>query len=336
MKAAVVQEPGKLIVRDIPMPKPGPYDALCRLLYGATCSGTDQHLIAGRFPFPVSYPTILGHESIGQVVQLGSKVRNLSVGDLITRVGAPPIDTLAAHWGGFAEYGLAKDHWALKEDGLPASSWQPFRVNQVLPKTVDPRAATLMITWRETFSYITRMGIHAGDQVLVIGSGGNGLAFVAHAANKGAALVTMIGNAAREPLARAAGADAFIDYQAEDVVEQLAQLPPTDYVIDAVGKAGQIDLALPYLASGGTVGIYGIDEYYENAINPRLTSGSFSYYGEGYDEAEAHDAVLAFWEQGQLDPTIWLDLGHPFQLDEIQAAMDAVQQRRLVKALVEL
>jgi threonine dehydrogenase-like Zn-dependent dehydrogenase len=193
-----------------------------------------------------------------------------------------------------------------------------------------------MITWRETFSYITRMGIHAGDQVLVIGSGGNGLAFVAHAANKGAALVTMIGNAAREPLARAAGADAFIDYQAEDVVEQLAQLPPTDYVIDAVGKAGQIDLALPYLASGGTVGIYGIDEYYENAINPRLTSGSFSYYGEGYDEAEAHDAVLAFWEQGQLDPTIWLDLGHPFQLDEIQAAMDAVQQRRLVKALVEL
>ena len=47
------------------MPEVGEYDALCDLLYGATCTGTDQHLIAGRFPWPVQYPTILGLESVG-------------------------------------------------------------------------------------------------------------------------------------------------------------------------------------------------------------------------------------------------------------------------------
>jgi D-arabinose 1-dehydrogenase-like Zn-dependent alcohol dehydrogenase len=53
MKAAIVERPGILTVKEIPMPEVGEYDALC--------TGTDQHLIAGRFPWPVQYPTILGH-----------------------------------------------------------------------------------------------------------------------------------------------------------------------------------------------------------------------------------------------------------------------------------
>ena len=47
MKAAIVRAPGVLGVEEIPMPKVGEYDVLCRLLYGGTCTGTDLHLIAG-------------------------------------------------------------------------------------------------------------------------------------------------------------------------------------------------------------------------------------------------------------------------------------------------
>lgn len=43
----------------------------------------------GLHPYPVTFPTILGHESVGRVVEIGSKVRNLQVGQLISRVGAP-------------------------------------------------------------------------------------------------------------------------------------------------------------------------------------------------------------------------------------------------------
>ncbi|MBN1874169.1 MAG: hypothetical protein JXA33_08050 [Anaerolineae bacterium] len=70
MKAAIIERPGVLTVKEIPMPEVGEYDALCDLLYGATCTGTDQHLIARRFPWPVQYPTILGHESVdGEALQ---------------------------------------------------------------------------------------------------------------------------------------------------------------------------------------------------------------------------------------------------------------------------
>ncbi len=335
MKAAIIERPGELVVREVPMPEVGDYDVLCRMLYGATCTGTDQHLLAGRFPWPVRYPTILGHESIGRAIRIGAKVRHFQVGDLITRVGAPPSEGLAVNWGGFAEYGLAKDHWAMRADGLPAEAWRPYRVNQVLPPDTDPRAATMVITWRETLSYVTRMGIGTGAHVLVMGSGGNGLSFAAHAANLGAT-VAMIGSASRESLGRAVGAAAYLDYRAADLRERLAQLPPADFVIDAVGKAGQIDLALPYLKSGGTVGIYGIDDYGRCLINPHAARATFTVYNGGYDEAETHEAIVTYIETKRLHAEVWLDLAHPFPLEDIAEAIEAARQRKVVKALVQL
>ena len=226
MKAAIVESPGVLRVREVPPPEMGDYDGLCEMLYGATCSGTDNHLLAGRAAWTtVHYPTVLGHESIGRVIKLGAKVRYLKLGDLVTRVGTRPAGGISINWGGFAEYGLATDHRAMREDGLPKAAWDHLRINATLPPGTDPAAATMMITWRETLSYATRIGIEPGARVLVIGSGGNGLAFVSHAANLGAACVVMLGNAERAGLARRGGSD------------RLRRLPPTRRC-RAVGRAG--------------------------------------------------------------------------------------------------
>jgi len=349
MKAAIIEKPDMLVVRDIPQPQVGDYDALCELLYGATCTGTDQHLIHGRFPWPVRYPTILGHESIGRVIALGPKVRHFKVGDLVTRVGTPPPpgSGLDVNWGGYAEYGIAKDHWAMREDGLPAAQWDGYRVNQVLPPDFDPAAATMMITWRETLSYYTRMvqktktprvSETLGVCALVVGSGGNGLAFAAHARNLGAACVAMIGNAEREGAARAVGATAYVDYRAGDAAQQASQSAPQGYdvIIDAVGKAGQLDAALPLLAAGGSCGIYGIDDYGRCALNPTRARGTFTFYNGGYDEAETHEQVVAYVQQGKLKAEHWLDLGHPYLLEDIQQAFDALHDRRMVKAVIQL
>ena len=346
MKAAIVEKPGLLVVRDIPQPEIGDYDALCQLLYGATCTGTDQHLIHGRFPWPVHYPTILGHESIGRVVAVGGKVRNYRVGDLVTRVGTPPPpDTgLDVNWGGYAEYGIARDHWAMRDDGLPAEQWSGYRINQTLPPDFDPAGATMMITWRETLSYYTRMiqthEVSKTSRVsaLVIGSGGNGLSFAAHARNLGAATVAMLGHAEREATARAIGATAYIDYRAADAVERCQQAQPGgfDVIIDAVGKAGQLDGALPLLKPGGLIGIYGIDNFGACTLNPTRARGTFTYYNGGYDEAETHEQVVTFVQQGQLKAEHWLALDRPFALTDINQAFEALHNREMVKAVIRL
>jgi len=340
MRAAIVEKPGVLVVKDIPTPEIGEYDALCELLYGATCTGTDQHIIFDRMPWRIKYPTVLGHESIGQVVEVGRKVRNFRKGDLVTRVGTlpSPDGKFGVTWGGFAEFGIARDHWAMREDGLPQAEWNGFRVNQIVPPEFDPAASTMIITWRETLSYLSRMGVEKGANLLVIGSGGNGLSFAAHARNLGLAEIIVVGNAKRGDIAREAGAMEYFDYKSENLVLLIADeyLDGFDFIIDAVGKKGQIDLFLPLLKPSGTMGIYGIDDYDKCEISPRKARGSFTYYNGGYDEEETHDQVISFLKKGLLKAYLWLDLEHPFPLEDIDKAFDAVRERKMVKALIGL
>jgi D-arabinose 1-dehydrogenase-like Zn-dependent alcohol dehydrogenase len=365
VKAAVVEGPNRLVVKNIPDPTPGDYQALCELLYGATCSGTDSHIVEGTFPWISPYPTVPGHESVGRVVELGPKVRYLKKGDLIARVGTPAVPGYSVTWGGFAELGIATDFRAAQEDGLPQSVWGGCRTQRPLPPGIDPASATMFITWRETLSYSNRIGISSPvvggtslsresrgteapptKSVLVIGSGGNALAYIAHAANagpgpseaEGCPLRVMIGSTVREAAARKAGATHFLDYKAAGVKEAAARLCPDgfDIAIDAVGKAGLANLALALLKRGGTIGIYGIDDYGRVTLNPDAARGSFAVYRDYLDEAETHDQVIALYQSGKLDPTIWLDLANPFELYRIADAFDAIRSRKAVKALVRL
>jgi D-arabinose 1-dehydrogenase-like Zn-dependent alcohol dehydrogenase len=341
MKAAVIEKPGVLKVWDIPQPVMGEYDALCELLYGATCTGTDRHLIHGRFPWGVDYPTVLGHESIGRVVEVGAQVRHFRVGDLVTRVGtvASPTGDFNVNWGGYAEYGLARDHWAMARDGRPAAEWAGSRWNQVLPPDFDPAAATMMTTWRETLSYVNRLHFKPGATMLVIGSGGNGLSFAGHAANLGAARVAVIGSKPRETVARLIGVTDFFDYHAADLSAAVRAAFPHgfDFIIDAVGKHNSLDDALPFVKRGGTAGIYGIDEYNAQAIHPERAPGTFTYAKNGYDEAETHQQVIDFVRLGKLDAGHWLtNLAAPIPLECINDAFAALERREMVKAVVKL
>lgn len=340
MKAAVVTSPGILEVMSLSNPEPGPYEARCEMLYGAICAGTDSHLLHGRPPFSnwMKMPYILGHESIGRVTETGPKTRYLKKGDLITRVGAPEVDGIQPGWGGFAEIGIARDWRAMKEDGVDPREWESATVMQKLPADIDPAAATMFITWRETLSYITRMGVTDGCSVLVIGSGGNGLSFAAQSRNLGAKRIIMLGSQNREAQAKRAGVTDFINYRDESCMATAEQLigDGVTFAIDAIGKAELAGQALRLLAVGGTMGIYGLDGAGEARLNPSTARGTFTVYGNGYDEAETHEKVVEFFQAGKLDASIWLNMDSPFPLSKINDAFKAVEQRAIVKPLIRL
>ena len=338
MKAALVEKPGVLTVKDIPEPEMGDYDALCRVLYGTTCVGTDQHLIHGRIFEGLDYPVVLGHESIGQVIKVGSKVRHYKEGDLVTRVGTlpSPDGQFGIAWGGFSEFGIARDHWVMRQDGLPRQAWNNFRVHQLVPTGINAASATMIITWRETLSYITRMGVQDGARILVIGSGANGLAFTAHAGNLGAKHIVQVGNSQRKTLALILGAHDYFDYKANDLAASIAQTNPErfDFIIDVVGRQKGIDLFLPLLKPGGTIGVYGVDESDTLSFSFHQAQGSFICYKGHYDEEESHGRVVSFMRNGLLQAEQWLDMEHPFPLQDINEAFEAVMERKLVKALI--
>ena len=337
MRAAVIEQLNYLIVKEIPEPTIGDYDALCEVLFGATCSGTDLSLLDGSLPFLSPLPTVLGHESIGRVVRAGPKVRYLHEGDLVTRVGTPPVTGYSVTWGGFAELGIAKDYRAMEQDGVPLDPWPDALRNRVLPAGTDPAAATMVITWRETLSYLTRMGMASGKSLLVVGSGGNGLAYAAHGVLMGGR-VSMIGSLGRAELAERVGVTGYYDYRANDATDRIAKAHPAgfDLVLDAVGKKGAADLGLRLLKPGGTLGIYGLHDFGQCTISPLRSRGTFNFYNGGYEEAETHDQVMDLVRDGKLDASVWLDLDRRFPFDRINDALDAVRQRDVVKALVRI
>jgi len=340
-KAAIILKPGELTVREVPTPDPGPYGALCKMLYGATCTGTDSHLLAGTIPWPVSYPTVLGHESVGRVVSVGAKVKNLKIGDVVSRVGMREEDCLAAgynhNWGGFCAYGVAMDYAAMRDGGLGEGEYGAYRVHHVVPPQIDPRAATMIITWRETQSYLNRIGVGRGSTVLVLGSGGVGLSFLMLAKAAGAKRIVSVGSEKNLSAAKRAGADAVFDYKSPDWASNARKECEFDFIIDSVASADGLDTALGALRAGGTCGVYGItsDGGRRVKISPAVTRG-FAYFPCCYDEEETNGQVIDLLLKGKLDASVFMDLDKTYALDDIASAYEKLGRREHIKALVAL
>lgn len=65
-------------------------------------------------------------------------------------------------------------------------------------------------------------------------------------------------------------------------------------------------------------------------------SKTFTLCSNGYDEAETHEDVLAFYRKGQLDPSVWIDRDNAFALTDIAKAFEAIRNRTQVKPLIRL
>lgn len=340
MKAAVVTALGKLEVLDLPMPELGPYDVLCRMCYGSTCAGTDIHLMDGQHPYPVTFPTVLGHESVGRVVELGAKVKNYKLGDLVSRVGYPgdAKSGVFSNWGGFAEYGIAKDHWQMRRDGVEESQWTKYRVNQIIHPAIDEKTAPMIITWRETLSYDRRIGIGAGTRLLLIGSGANALAHCANAVNLGAE-VTVVGSGKRRDDFEKLAICAFHNYRDEKLSERVLEKhrgEKFDMILDGVGASDNVNRLLPLLKKDGTLGVYGWNGRAGYAINPFNAANSFRLYSDGYDEEESNGEVQSMILQGKLDAGLWYDMDKPVPLENIANAYDSLRRHEALKYLIKL
>lgn len=344
MKAAVIKELHCIEIMELPMPEISDYEVLCKLKYGATCTGTDMHLLTGC-PWNVKYPLIFGHESVGEVVELGRKARHYKTGDLVTRVGAPAYPEFGVSngggFGGFAEYGVGVDHWALKADNIQAQHKFNTRIHQVVPEFIDPREATMFITLRETLSYIQRLGAKPGDNILIVGSGANAFAFANHVEIMGLENIVMLGSKGREESAKKCGVTDFYDYRDREAPKKIREKyngAHFDVIIDAVGESEQLRAVIPSLKNRGIIGIYGENEFRGASINPFAAPGTFTFYNEGYAEHEAHFEIIDYFRENKVNISAYLDINKPYPLENIGAAFEDIKNKRLreTKALIKL
>lgn len=263
IKGLAMLEIGKIGWIEKEAPKCGPMDALVRPIVVAPCSSDIHTVWEGALGERTDL--ILGHETIGEVMEVGELVKDFKKGD---RVIVPAI---TPDWGdvdtqrGFPMHsGGALGGWKFSnfKDGVFA---ELFHVNEadanlaLLPVGIDPVAAVMLTDMTTTGFHAAELAeVKLGDSVCVIGIGPVGLNSVMGANLMGASHIFAVGS--RPDCARVAreyGATDIINYKEGDIVEQVLAKTNgrgVDRVLIAGGNVDTFGQAVKMLKAGGTIG----------------------------------------------------------------------------------
>ncbi|MEO5663763.1 MAG: alcohol dehydrogenase catalytic domain-containing protein [Nocardioides sp.] len=266
MKALVYGGAGHRSWVDVPEPSiKDPEDAIIRV-DAVTICGTDLHILKGDVP-EVETGRILGHEAVGTVLEVGSNVRDIAVGQrvLISCISACG----RCRYCKEGRYGqcLGGGGWVLGHtiDGTQAERVRvPFADHSlhVLPDNVTNEDALMLADILPT-SY--EVGVLAGrtspgDTMVVVGAGPIGLAALITARLFSPSCVIMVDPAqSRRDTAIAAGADhAVTTEEAEALVDSLTHGAGADVVVEAVGVPSSFELCTSLVKPGGHVANVGV------------------------------------------------------------------------------
>jgi L-iditol 2-dehydrogenase len=243
MRAALSYgRPDQVRIESLPDPVPGPGEVVCDVLACGVCA-TDviDWYVTDRLP------AVLGHEPVGVVAAVGPDVAGIAAGNRVVLHHHAPCgecrrcqrghETMCEHFrasslrpGGFAERVL-----------VPAELVGDLLA---LPAALDPATATLVEPLACVLRAQDRAGLHAGDSLLVLGAGVNGLLQIASAHERGVEAVWV-----REPrVQRLAVAESF-------GAEQHGN-EPVDIAIVCTPAPEAITTAAAALAPGGTLCLY--------------------------------------------------------------------------------
>ena len=260
MKAAVFKGAKNIVVQDIELRDLQEQEILIKVRACGIC-GTDVHIYNGdEGAAKTTPPTILGHEFSGEIVEVGSEVNDLKIGD---KVSVDPnqfcgkcdwcqngkgyfCESMVGYGtntnGGFAQYCIVPEQQAFKFENL---SFEEAAMG-------EPLACCL--------HGIELCNIQFGDHVTVIGGGMIGLTMVQLAKKAGASKVVLIEPVEnKRKLAEEYGALLTIDPINKNVVEVLRNNKiKNNCVIECVGTTSTIDQAIEIADKGAKVMLYGL------------------------------------------------------------------------------
>ena len=340
MKALVYHGPGAKAWETVPDPAiQEPTDVIVRIDSSTIC-GTDLHILKGDVP-EVKPGTILGHEAVGTITEIGSAVTTLAVGDrvlvsCITSCGRCGY-CREGHYGqctggGGWIFGHLIDGLQAEFARVPFAETSVYKVPAELSDEQVLFLADILPTAYEVG--VLNGNVEPGDTIAVVGAGPIGLATIMTARLRTPAKIIAI-DLADARLARALdfGADVAINNGVEDAVARVLELTGgrgVDAAIEAVGVPETFELCTELIRAGGrvaNVGVHGCSAtlhleklWIRNVV---ITTGLVDTF--------TTPRLLQLIEGGRLDPTPFAT--HRFQLEETEEAYDVFADAASTNAL---
>jgi isopropanol dehydrogenase (NADP+) len=245
------------------VPKCGPMDAIVRPLAIAICTSDVHTVYEGAIGD--RHDMILGHEGCGEIVEVGSEVKDFKPGDrVLVPAITPDWNSLEAQAGYSMHSGGMLAGWKFSnfKDGVFS---EYFHVNDadgnlaLIPDGMSVEEACIMSDMVPTgFHAVELADVQFGDVVLVIGIGAVGLMSVAGAALRGASRIICVGTRPISvKVAKAYGATDFISYKEGPIEEQVLAMTNgkgVDRVCIAGGNVHTFEAAIKSLKPGGKIG----------------------------------------------------------------------------------
>jgi len=339
MHVAVLTEPGEFEIVERDRPDPAADEVLVRVREVGIC-GSDLHYYEhGRIgDSVVTDPHVLGHESAGEVAEVGSSVDSLAVGDRVaiepglpcrrcayckrgeyhlcpdvTFLGSPPVD------GAFAEY----------------VAW-PADFCYRLPESVSTQEGALCEPLSVGIHAARRGDVGSGDSVLVTGGGPIGHCVMEAVRAAGATDVVVSEPVDRKrDLAHERGADCVVDPATESLADAVADHTGgrgVDVVIEASGARPAIESAPQAVRRGGTVVLVG---------NPTADSVDLDALGVvqaevdvrgSYRYANTYPTAVSLLTDDRVDVSGLVEFDAP--LDDVGSAFERASDPETVKGTI--
>jgi alcohol dehydrogenase len=336
MKALVYHGPGKRNWEEKSKPiLSNPSDAILRISKTTIC-GTDLHILKGDFPGVID-GLILGHEGIGVIEEVGSRVSNFKVGDkvLISCITSCGIcDACKKGMYSHCETG----GWILGHliNGTQAEYVRIPHADTSLyhiPNGLDEETLVMLSDILPTgFECGVLNGqIKPGDTVAIIGAGPIGLATLLTAQFYSPAEIIMVDtDENRLYVAKTFGATRLISNNAIEEIMKLTNGKGVDVAIEAVGVPATFDICQSIIGAGGRIANVGVHGKSVELHLEKLWSKNITITTRLVDTVSI-PMLLKTVQLGKLSPEKLIT--HKFPLNEIMKAYDIFENAANEKAL---
>ena len=269
MKALVFKNVGKLVMEEIPIPRvKDPDDVLLKVKAVGIC-GSDVKILEGKHHFKPN--TVLGHEFCGEVVEVGTHVKYVKLGDRVA------IDNnIRCGFCSFCRMGLSSQCVEIKttalgvmrDGGYAEYCLVPEKQCFVLPDEIDDILGTQVETLATVVNGMNTLLMLPYDYVLILGFGPIGYLFAQLAKNIAAKVAVTEIDPFRINVAKECGLTVWNpnEVNVESKITEFTYGRKADIVVEATGNA--LETALKCVTPGGKVLPFGMDSSVHITVTP--------------------------------------------------------------------
>ena len=326
MKAAIFEDVKKIIYReDYPDPEPGDNDVILKVHYCGICGSDVTNYKIKMYQVPL----IMGHEFTGEVVEIGTNIKDIKIGDKACGINVK-LDLSEKNLDGMGIF---------QDGGFAEFVKVPRKYLFHIPNTVSTKEALMIESFANAARGVRLSKIGQNEKVVIIGGGNIGLCFLKYILNekKPKYLVIVEPHEYLRNMAKKMGASEAFPPNKSKIKKYFKDNGSPTFIFDCAGNEKSILLAIDLVERGGTILLEGV---YKGSVSfPMflINSKEVTITGVLGHDYEDINLALNFFSQKKVDANEHITQIMP--LNEIQNAFEKFLEpgeRKFVKIGIKI